>query len=162
MNIAVREIRTSDISQISQLIQISIKRSWLGYRSAESIKMACKKYTPAKLIKRLEDDSFIYWVAENEDGNQLVGIIGLKENQLRTFFVHPQYQGQGVGRKLYDVLEEYAKTNKIQKLTVEGSINGEPVYKKFGFTKIKTLIKKRPSGTYTDALMEKIINQTPV
>lgn len=151
MEIIIRDISPKDYLTTIDVINKSIRESLGKIYPQKLIDEFCKKYDLDKLTERVSEIK--YFVAEIED--KIVGIIGLKDNELRTFFVDPSYQGQGIGRKLYDKLESFARESGIKYLMLEGSPLGEPVYEKFGFKKIKTINKERVGIYYQDALMRK-------
>jgi len=150
----VLPISKDDFVSASKMIRKTIKRSWSDLYPAELLNEFCKKYTVLKLKKRAE--KFDLWVAKKND--IVLGIIGLKENELRTFFVDPDYQGQGIGRALYEEFEKEVIKRNVKKIKLEGSPKGEPIYKRFGFKKQKTIHKERVGIKYSDAVMSKIIN----
>lgn len=149
-------ISKEDFVSASKMIRKTIKMSWSDIYPAELLNEFCKKYTVSKLKERAEKVSL--WVAKRND--IVLGIIGLKENELRTFFVNPDYQGQGIGRALYEMFEKEVIKRKIKKIKLEGSPKGEPVYKKFGFKKQKTIYKERVGIKYSDAVMSKTITDS--
>jgi GNAT superfamily N-acetyltransferase len=75
-------------------------------------------------------------------GNRIVGTAGLEaawsknpgEYWVLTVFIEPEYQGQGIGRKLIEKVEEYAKSIEAKKLVVPASITGNEFYYKLGYT----------------------------
>ncbi|MEA5126642.1 MAG: GNAT family N-acetyltransferase [Proteiniphilum sp.] len=62
----------------------------------------------------------------------LVGILGSKNNgsHISLYFVEKEYQGYGIGRKLFDALIEDTKAKHI---TVSASTIAVKVYEKLGF-----------------------------
>lgn len=62
----------------------------------------------------------------------LVGVLGSKNNgsHISLFFIEKEYQGYGIGRKLFDTLIEDTKTKHI---TVSASTIAVEVYEKLGF-----------------------------
>ncbi|MGH2613460.1 MAG: GNAT family N-acetyltransferase [Rhabdochlamydiaceae bacterium] len=97
-----------------------------------------------------------YLIAEDTEKNRVMGVIGLGGGRVRTFFVHPDYQGKGIGRKLYSHIEEKAKTQGLQELIVVSSKYAEPIYEMFGFKKIEVLHKEKNGGYYQEVLMKKV------
>jgi GNAT superfamily N-acetyltransferase len=155
MNLKTTEIRRmaeDDVGQVVHMIHSTMREAWGNVYSPDLVKQFCFKYTPESMIERMREID--YWVAEVGDGS-VVGVIGLKGNQLRTFFVELQYQGKGVGRKLYDMLEATASERGLEKLVLEGSPWGQPIYKAFGFKQVGSRVKRRSGVNYDDALMEK-------
>lgn len=151
--INIRKIEPKDYQQTSEMIISSIKESFKTLYSEKLIAEFCDKYSVDKIEKRIMDMQL--FVAEEDEKQTILGIIGIKENQLRTFFVHPEHQGSGIGRLLFNKLEEFAREHGLQKIILEGSPLGEPIYKHFGFEKTGTIDKERGGEKYTDALMEK-------
>lgn len=153
MDVKIRKIERQDINQVTMMIKKVHRKSFIGVYSKELIEIFCHKYDLDNFVKRMK--IIDYFVAEDLVNNKIVGVIGLQNNQLRTFFVDPDYQGKGVGSLLFQYLESYAKNRKFKELYLEGSPIGEPFYEHFGFVKIKTLEKQRQGIKYQDALMIK-------
>jgi len=47
--------------------------------------------------------------------------------------VLPEYQGQGIGRRLLAVIEELARTQGITHITVDSSLTGAAFYARMGY-----------------------------
>lgn len=155
MKIVIRDIKVEDYSKVSQLIQKTHRISFGKIYPKILVENLCKKYEPSKLAQKAKEID--YWIAEDKDLGKILGIIGLKDNELRTFFVDPNFQGKGVGKSLYDHLEQVVRNKGIRKITLVGSPLGQPVYKKLGFVKLKDIHKERVGIPYTDAVMEKVL-----
>lgn len=69
-----------------------------------------------------------------DDSNQLTGIIATRNEgtHIALFFVDGDYQGQGIGRKLWNAMLNDNANNKI---TVHSSQYAASVYAKLGFAK---------------------------
>ena len=70
-------------------------------------------------------------------GPRVVGTAGLDGDVIRTVFVAPDVQGQGVGRRLMHELERRARAKGIVKLSVPSSITAEAFYAKLGFAPVR-------------------------
>lgn len=151
----ISTMKDTDLRLAAKMIRVTIRKSWSDIYPKELLDEFCKKYTAPKLRKKAKESTL--FVARS--GNDILGIIGLKGNELRTFFVSPNYQGFGVGRKLYDRFEEEARQRGLKEVELEGSPKGEPIYKHFGFKKIKTVYKERVGIKYSDAVMKKSIGR---
>ena len=150
--ITIHPLQLRDISQTIGVIQQSYKISLGKIYSQKLIKSMCDKYTPESMALRMK--SIDYFIAKPEN-DQVAGVIGLKADTVRTFFVDPNKQGIGIGRMLYEHLENVARDRGIKKLAVEASPLGEAGYAHFGFTKIRTVQKEREGISFTDVYMEK-------
>ena len=154
MEVITREIEPRDYFEAAEMIKATIIDSFGKIYPDILVKEFCKKYENESFTQKASDIEM--FVAES--GGKIVGIIGLKGNNLRTFYVHPLYQGKGIGRQLFNLLERIAVSRKISKLFLEGSPFGQPIYEHFGFIKTGTIKKERVGQIYTDAKMEKALN----
>jgi len=140
-------------SEASQMIRKTIRISQGPIYPPELIEKFCNNYDFEKFgVKAKEVEFFIALVTLTK---KVVGIIGLKDNELKTFFVDPDYQSKDVGRLLYNNLELLARERRIEKLFLLGSPMGEPAYLKFGFHKIKTVMNDIDGIEFENAYMEK-------
>lgn len=155
MNIIIRTISENDYPNVIQVIKKSNSESLGKIYPNELIQEFLKKYDLENFKKKAQ--TIQYFVAEDTESKSILGVIGLKHNELRTFFVDPDFQGKGIGRKLYDFLEHEARKVGLHELILEGSPLGEPIYEHFGFKKIKTIAKERIGIKYNDAYMKKSI-----
>ncbi|MFH4966543.1 GNAT family N-acetyltransferase [Gaetbulibacter sp. M235] len=80
------------------------------------------------------------WVCEVD--NQIVGfsIADLKENNVWALFVHPNYDKQGIGRQLHDLMLNwyFNQTSKNLWLGTEPNTRAETFYRKSGWNEIGT------------------------
>ena len=69
-----------------------------------------------------------------DDSNRLVGIIATRNEgtHIALFFVDGDYHGQGIGKKLWNVM---LNDNENDKITVHSSQYAAPIYDKLGFVK---------------------------
>ncbi|WP_421984053.1 GNAT family N-acetyltransferase [Roseibium sp.] len=93
----------------------------------------------------ISDDDF--WVAEAADGS-LVGCIRLSRDQssggeLETCFVAPDYKGTGVGRALFETLENRARTIGLGHIELDADPFAEAFYARMGFA----TTGRSPSGS---------------
>jgi len=155
MNILVREITSKDYLQTIDVIKKSHIESFKKIYPKKLIEDFCKKYDLERFNKKVKE--IMYFIAEDVMSHRILGVIGLENNRLRTFFVHPKYQRKGIGRKLFERFMEEVKKREIKEIVLEGSPLGEPIYKHFGFKKIKIIQKERIGIRYSDAYMKKTV-----
>ncbi len=87
--------------------------------------------------------SYNFWYAINDSG-KIIGCIGLKKidednAEIKKFFVHKQYRGKGVAKKLMHTLIKSALKHHFKNLflgTVETLVAAQTFYKKYGFSQI--------------------------
>src|SRR5258708_435183 len=110
MSIIVRQITPDDFPKTIEVIKKTIRTSFGKIYPKKLIENFCEKYTPETMTERAKETIFL--VAEDKDTENILGVIGLQKNKLRTFYVDPDMQGEGVGSALYKKLEEEAKKYK--------------------------------------------------
>ena len=93
------------------------------------------------LVSRSDID---YVVAEDPIIKALAGAAGMTKNGvLHHLFVHPAYQRDGLGRRLWEFLRDRAIQGGYSgAFTVYSSVNAVPVYQRFGFAVFGTRIEK--------------------
>lgn len=68
---------------------------------------------------------------------RVVGTASLDGGVVRTVFVDPDAQRQGVGRRLMDEVERFARETGLKVLTVLSSITAEALYARLGFKAVR-------------------------
>ena len=153
--IAIRPLIESDIEKLIILIQLVQRISFKNLYSSQLIEAFCKKYTSEAFQRRMKYTQFL--IAEKKSTKEIVGVIGLKEIMVRGFYIHPDYQGKGIGSILYRKLEEMARSLGLRELTVESSPLGYPIYIHYGFKKEKEVVKEREGIKYVNIFMRKML-----
>ena len=112
----------------------------------------------AKFVQSYNPNSDKIWIMEEE--NQIIGSIAIVghsklEAQLRWFFVHPNYQGLGLGKYLLNETIQFCKKQEFKVIflwTTSELKTAIHLYLKFGFVKTeenshkiwgKTVIEER-------------------
>lgn len=155
MDIKIIPISPEWYSQASQMIQKTIRTSQKSIYQPDLLEKCIHNFDLEKFSVKAQKVEF--FIATETTTQKVVGIIGLKNNELKTFFVDPNYQGKGIGRLLYNRLEQTARERKVKILTLNGSPLGEQAYLKFGFHKIKTITDSLDGIEFQDAYMEKVL-----
>lgn len=102
--------------------------------------------------KALQDGSYICWVAK--DGDTVAGIGGLavreqpanfkipngKAGYIMNMYTLPAYRRQGIAGKLLEHLMETAREMNLSVLELHATYDGEPVYRKYGFTEPNSVV----------------------
>ncbi len=126
---SIRPYQASDSEAVSALIRTTIRVSNAADYSLEKLQPLINYFTAAKVEQLNQARTCL--VAEQK--GKLVGTAALDTHKIVTFFVHPNYQGGGVGSALLAALEATAKAQQQTQLTVEASLTGVDFYERRGY-----------------------------
>ncbi|MFN6516695.1 MAG: GNAT family N-acetyltransferase [Nostoc sp. CreGUA01] len=87
----------------------------------------------SNILKNMKVESL--WVAV--EGDVVMGFASFVVDELIGLYVHPKYQGQGVGRALVEHFCNEASDRGIDKVITTASLYAEGFYLKLGFTAIQ-------------------------
>ena len=110
--------------------------------SEEGVKIFLEFNEQTNTIERLENNGFMIIAKE---GNNIIGVIEVKDyTHITRFFVDVEFQGQGIGRKLFFMaLKKCMMYNdNIDCLSVNSSPNSVNIYEHLGFVKESSLTEK--------------------
>ena len=143
----------ADVLPLSGLIQRTIRVSNAGDYDQKSIDMLCAIFEPEPLVERLENEAILLCFS----GASLVGTVGLKGNCLRSLFVDPAFQGQGLGKVLVARIEEDARQRAIPEMMLHSSLTARAFYAALGYEFVE--LQSYPEGPFV--LMRKPLNVRP-
>ncbi|AZE61991.1 MULTISPECIES: GNAT family acetyltransferase [Pseudomonas fluorescens group] len=160
MSTAVRLAQPSDAEGISQVILAALHSSNAGDYPADVIARVASNFTPDAVLALLQRR--VVWVATQDQ--LIVATAALDGNVVRSVFVNPALQGQGIGRLLMIEIELRAREAGVTILSVPSSLTAEPFYTKLGFHTVrdvyhgnertlvmeKALLSRHPIGPYRD------------
>ncbi|TVP66095.1 MAG: GNAT family N-acetyltransferase [Nodularia sp. (in: Bacteria)] len=98
--------------------------AWRNYRDKPNGK---------KMLQNMQAETF--WVAV--ENNMLTGFASFIVDELIALYVHPYYQGKGIGRALVTHFCQEAANQGIDKVVTTASLYAEEFYFRLGFTAIK-------------------------
>ncbi|WP_426108220.1 GNAT family acetyltransferase [Pseudomonas sp. TWR1-1-4] len=160
MSTAVRTAQTADAEGISQVILAALHSSNARDYPADVIARVAANFTPEAVLELLKRRVVLVAVQERV----IVATAALDGNVVRSVFVNPSLQGQGIGRLLMIEIELRAREAGVTVLSVPSSLTAEPFYAKLGFHTVrdvyhgnertlvmeKALLSRHPIGPYRD------------
>ena len=160
MSTAVRLAQAADAEGISQVILAALHSSNAQDYPADVIARVASNFTPEAVLALLARRVVLVAVQDEV----IVATAALEANVVRSVFVNPSLQGQGIGRLLMIEIELRAREAGVTVLSVPSSLTAEPFYTKLGFHTVrdvyhgnertlvmeKALLSRHPIGLYRD------------
>ncbi|AFZ45204.1 Acetyltransferase, GNAT family [Halothece sp. PCC 7418] len=151
----IRRFQSSDAQQIAQLFHDTIRNINRRDYSFSQV----KAWAPDQIYFRnwaTECSKYFTYVADWK--GTILGFSELEANgDIHCFYCHYQYQGCGVGRQLYQTIENQAIQLQLTRLVTAASITAQPFFEKMGFSVVKPQIVSRRGETFSNYLMEKYL-----
>ena len=142
----IERFRPEEAEEVSALIIRTLRTTNGKDYSKEYLDDLILSFQPDNILKRAEQ-THLYVVKDNKKiiGCGAIGPYPDKEDEscLYTIFVLPEYQGQGVGRNIMQVLEEDDLFLNTFRTEVPASITAVQFYLKLGYD-------YKPGGTVPD------------
>lgn len=160
MSTVVRLAQAADAQGISQVILAALHSSNARDYPADVIARVATHFTPDAVLELLNRRIVLVAIQDA----LIVATAALDADVVRSVFVNPELQGQGIGRLLMIEIELRAREAGVTVLSVPSSLTAEPFYSKLGFHTVrdvyhgnertlvmeKTLLSRHPIGAYRD------------
>ena len=128
----IRNFVESDFDQILSLFFHTVRAINIRDYSDAQVKVWAPDQPDLNRWKKSFSEKIVY-VAENK--NKILGFGELEKNgHIDRFYIEKTHIGQGVGKSIYEVIEEKAYELKLCRLYVEASITARPFFTSMGFT----------------------------
>ncbi|MBP5060177.1 GNAT family N-acetyltransferase [Pseudomonas chlororaphis] len=152
MDCEIRPAHEQDANAISRLIIAALQTSNAQDYPAAVIAQVRQNFSPPAVRQLLSKRQV--WVAQA--AGEIIGTASLDGQVVRSVFVAPERQGQGVGRQLMAELEHQALGAGITQLTVPSSITAEGFYTNLGFH----TLREQYHGEERTLIMQRELDQT--
>lgn len=154
-SIDIRLFQKQDGSQIAKLFYQTVREVNIKDYSINQV----KAWAPDDIYFRdwVSVCSEIFTYVADDNGT-IAGFGELEsDGHIDCFYCHKDYQGIGVGRKIYHAIEAKAYELGIHRLFTEASITAKPFFLRMGFSIIKKQQVKRRGESFINYAMEKYI-----
>ncbi|SDL16395.1 Acetyltransferase, GNAT family [Pseudomonas delhiensis] len=137
MECQIRPARADDAGAISRVIIAALRYSNAQDYPPDVIEEVVKHFSPEKVTELLQRRSVL--VAMREDS--VVATVGLEGDVVRSLFVDPRHQFQGVGRCLMAMIESQARSEGVEVLRVPSSLTAEAFYRRLGYEVVREVMQ---------------------
>ena len=150
MELSFQDMLQGEVEDVSRLVEKVFDDFVAPDLAAEGVAEFKRFISPDALReKAVEGGAFVLTA---KDGNDIVGVIAIRDNQhIFLFFVHDDYQSKGVARRLFSMaLERCRRENPgLVGITVNSSPYAISIYESLGFVqtepeKVKNGIRHTP------------------
>lgn len=153
MKCAIRPARAEDADEISAVILRALRETNAQDYASEIIARVEQSFSPDAVLQLIGKRTvFIATI----DG-RVVGTASLDGPVVRTVFVSPDVQGQGIGKLLMEAVERTARERNIPTLAVPSSISAETFYAQLGFKAVRDSFH----GDERTIIMERSLQDRP-
>ncbi|QCF27156.1 GNAT family N-acetyltransferase [Hydrocarboniclastica marina] len=150
MNCEIRNAQPADAGDISRVIIAALRQTNGQDYPQDIIQRIEKSFSPDGISRLMSERKVFVAVI----GGDVVGTASLDGQVVRSVFVAPGKQKQGIGKRLMDAVERAARDAGMQILSVPSSITAEAFYARLGFIPIseryhgdeRTMIMERELG----------------
>ena len=132
----IRRFRNRDADEVAQLIAHTLRISNSKEYPEKYIQMNIDTHSSEVIVERAEQGHF--YVACH--GERIIGCGciapywgSVTESILLTIFVLPEYQGNGVGRKIIETLEQDEFFSRAKRIEIPASLTAVDFYRKMGY-----------------------------
>ncbi|MEM8722357.1 MAG: GNAT family N-acetyltransferase [Cyanobacteria bacterium P01_G01_bin.39] len=152
----IRLFQPRDETQVAELFHDTVRKINIQHYSPQQVEAWSPDHIYFRNWAEICSDRFTYVAVEN---NKIMGFGELEaDGHLDCFYVHHQYQRQGVGSNIYQAIENKAREINIHRLFTEASITAKPFFINQGFVVIRQQQVFRRGAKFINFLMEKQLN----
>ncbi|WP_064681714.1 GNAT family N-acetyltransferase [Rhizobium bangladeshense] len=134
--IQIQPARRDDAAEISELVRHTIRVSNSVDYPLDIIERVASNFSKEAVLGFIANRDV--WIAR-KDG-PIIGTASLDGNTVRTVFVSPAAQGQGVGARLLEAVESAARYKGIGVLRVPDSLTAHAFYSRHSYTDLRELL----------------------
>lgn len=133
----MREFRPEDLPAVVAVFERSVRE------------IACRDYSPTEIAAWIPDPAI--WPERLTAGSvyviecerKLAGFVRIAGGGVDLLYVHPEYQGRGLGRKLLEYAVAYAAERGWPSLVADVSLTARPCFERGGFRVIVAQVVER-------------------
>jgi putative acetyltransferase len=128
---AIRRASPADIPTLWEVRTLAIREGCRDFYGAEDVERWASVPMPVEFPAIVADTEF--FVVSDAARIAGFGFLDLSKSEIGGMFVHPDFQGLGLGRRLLGTLDTTAKQSSLSSLSLISTLNAELFYAASGF-----------------------------
>jgi len=141
-NIFIREIKPSDIEEVKKLIWDTINTCYPVIYSPKVITYWESLHNTEGILKDMNEGFMVVL----EKNGYIVATGSLLEDEIRRVYVLPEFQSQGLGKKVMQELEEQARRLDLNSVRLCSSLVSKKFYDAIGYETTEEKFHKLDNG----------------
>ena len=146
-----RKAKLSDIKELSKLRRDSFGKIKSEKYRKDLVDLLKSLNTPLDIKKKIKEYDMFCLLEKKK----IIGTVSINKSEIKGVFVKYNYARKGIGTKLMNFIEDYARKNKIKKVHLYSAEKAKGFYKKLGYKLIKKIEKPWQGVKSINFLMEK-------
>lgn len=153
MEMSIKKAEPTDLKEMQQLFVGSITSVCKTDYNPEQIKIWASSIEDKERWSRILSDQVVLLAMSQ---NKIIGFVTLNTgNYIDMFFVHRNYQRQGIAGQLYRAIETQVRRVKGAEIVSDVSITARPFFERMGFEVVQSQTVKRKQMEFTNFKMIK-------
>jgi GNAT superfamily N-acetyltransferase len=149
----LRRASEADIGSIWTVRRLAIERGCREHYPPESLARWVHIPVPEDFPTLIAERDF--YVAADEARLAAFGFLDRDSQEIGALFVHPDFFGLGLGRRMLATLESLARAGEVNTLTLKATLNAERFYQAAGFVSESRDIWQHPAGISLECVQMK-------
>jgi GNAT superfamily N-acetyltransferase len=134
----IRRFRADDADNVSHIIRRCLLEVNIKDYPKELIEHMYDYFSPGNLVEISARRRMYVFVQDNE----IQGAGSLRDNNVRSVFVNPEFPNLGIGRELMKHFEKLVKRSGYKTIELFSSVSAFGFYRKLGYKRIRTVQDK--------------------
>jgi N-acetylglutamate synthase-like GNAT family acetyltransferase len=131
--VEIRAATSADTNAISHTIVRALRETNARDYPAHVIAAVAENFSPERVAAQIAARQVYVAVIDGV----VIGTASLHSRVVRSVYVDPQHQGKGVGARLMDTIEQLAREQTIDTLSVPASITAQAFYQQRGYVVVR-------------------------
>lgn len=125
----IRLYTTAYFDSLFEIIHKTIEEIYPKYYPRSAVDFFHNHHSKENMYKQLATECILVLL----ENRTIIGTATLAKNEIKRFFILPEYQGKGYGKTLLQELEKTVDKNRYDELILDSSLGAVDFYRKNGY-----------------------------